>query len=128
MGTFLSTHKANLETPAPVFDFLGFRFDCPHLELSVKPKRREKIQNQLREIRSHFTVQFDELERLRGRLVSIALICPFSRLYTREMNRVLQVAEAHLQVIRPFYELGIPNIIFFFRPKYKSTPFYSKKS
>ena len=97
VGTYLSTHKGNLEAPAPVFDFLGFRFNCPDLELSVKPGRREKIKNQLQTIQKQLTVSFDELERLRGRLVSIALVCPFSRLYTREMNRVLQVAEAHLQ-------------------------------
>ena len=98
VGTFMSTHKANLETPAPVFDFLGFRFDCPKLELSVKPARREKILKQIQTIRNHLTVRFDDLESLRGRLVSIALVCPFSRLYTREMNRLLQIAEAHLQV------------------------------
>ena len=81
-----------------MFDFLGFRFDCPRMELSIKPARKEKIHTQLTEILTACVTTFDELERLRGRLVSVALVCPLSRLYTREMTRVIQLAEAHLQV------------------------------
>ena len=99
VGTFLSTHKANLKDPAPCFDFLGFHFDCPNLLLSVKASRKEKIRVQLQEILTSLVVKFDDLEKLRGRLVSISLVCPFSRLYIREMNRLLQIAESNLQVL-----------------------------
>ena len=45
-----------------------------------------------------FIVTFDDLEKLRGRLVSISLVCPLSRLYIREMNRLLQIGEEYLHV------------------------------
>ena len=64
----------------------------------MKKGRKEKILAQLQQLQKQFTFTFDELERLRGRLVSISLVCPLSRLYTREMNRVLQIAEENLQV------------------------------
>ena len=99
MGTYLSTHKANLREPAAEFDFLGFHFDCPNLLVSVKASRKEKIQAQIQNMFTSIIVCFDELEKLRGRLISISLICPFARLYIREMNRLLQVAEKYLQVI-----------------------------
>ena len=66
--------------------------------LSVKKSRKEKIRLQLTEVLSQLTVKFDDLEKLRGRLISISLVCPFSRLFIREMNRLLQLAEANLQV------------------------------
>ena len=44
-------------------------------------------------------VTFDDLERLRGRLVSISLVCPLARLYIREMNQALQYGEEALLVI-----------------------------
>ena len=47
---------------------------------------------------SQIIVTFDDLERLRGRLVSIAIVCPLTRLFIREMNAVLKVGEENLQV------------------------------
>ena len=99
VGTYLSTHKANLREPAAEFDFLGFHFDCPKLLVSVKASRKEKIKKQLEDILQSPIVRFDDLEKLRGRLISISLICPFARLFIREMNRLLQISEKYLQVI-----------------------------
>ena len=44
-------------------------------------------------------VTFDDLERLRGRLVSISIVCPLSRLYIRVMNEALKIGEENLQVL-----------------------------
>ena len=41
-------------------------------------------------------IPFHSLERLRGKLISILIVCPLAKLYIREMNRVLAAAELTL--------------------------------
>ena len=88
-GHFLSVHKANLGNPKRVFTYLGFEFDVPRQVLRVPDSRREKIRAQIQEICSHPICDFHELEKLRGRLCSLLIICPLTRLYIREMTNVL---------------------------------------
>ena len=47
---------------------------------------------------NQYVTTFENLEKLRGRLVSISIVCPLSRLYIREMSRLLQIAEEFLLV------------------------------
>ena len=48
------------------------------------------------------------MEKLRGKLVSVMLVCPLARLYIREMNAHLAAAEAQLHTsIKGSVELGV---------------------
>ena len=54
------------------------------------------------------TIPFHTLEKLRGKLVSILLVCPLARLYIREMNAHLAEAEKQLRAsIKGSVELGV---------------------
>ena len=54
------------------------------------------------------TIPFHTLEKLRGKLVSVLLVCPLARLYIREMNAHLAEAEKQLQTsIKGSVELGV---------------------
>ena len=94
-GHFLSVHKANLDRPASVFTYLGFEFDVPKQILRVPEARRDKIRTHIREILQHPICDFHELEKLRGRLCSLILVCPLTKLYIREITAVLTTSRSY---------------------------------
>ena len=76
---------------------MGFEIDIIKQEVRVPPERKEKIRNRLREIISKPICEFNALEKMRGKLCSLALICPLTRLYIREITHILSLAEKLLQ-------------------------------
>ena len=96
-GHFLSIHKSTLQKPASVFSFLGFEFDIEKQKVSVPLKRKEKIRSNIREILKHPICNFAELEKLRGKFCSLALVCPLTRLNIRAITHVLTLHESLLQ-------------------------------
>ena len=115
-GHFLSVHKgktyilefilfqiyfkfgsANLAEPAQVFTFLGFEVDIIQRKVRVPEKRKIKIRNLLAHVTSKPMCDFHDLEKLRGKLCSLNLICPLTRLYIRECNHLLALSEGILQ-------------------------------
>ena len=97
-GHFLSLNKSHLNRPQTVFVYLGIEFDVPKQVIRVPEKRKTKIRNLLTLILADLEcIPFHSLEKLRGMLISIAMVCPLARLYIREMNRALQHAEDYLQ-------------------------------
>ena len=115
-GHFLSIHKgktspilliknlllknlflANLDAPAEIFTFLGFEIDIPRREVRVPESRKNKIREQLKEILSHPICDFNLLEKMRGKMCSLALVCPLTRLYIRQITHALSLAESLVQ-------------------------------
>ena len=135
----MSIHKSTLQEPASIFSFLGFEFNIEAQKISVPDKRKIKLRNDIRKILSHPTCDFASLEKLRGKLCSLALVCPLTRLNIRAMTHSLTLNEALIQpelqltpalmseletwlndplfldAERPFNRIGEKDIIF--RPK-----------
>ena len=65
-GHFLSLHKANVKEPVPVFQYLGYEFDCPKLEIRLPAKRKVKMRNLLRDMLAKPRLEFQDLEKFRG--------------------------------------------------------------
>ena len=86
-----------MANPAEVFTFLGFEIDIPKQEVRVPEARKIKIRNQLQEILAHPVCEFSQLEKMRGRMCSLALVCPLTRLYIRHITHVLSLSEHLLQ-------------------------------
>ena len=86
-----------MDAPAEVFTFLGFEIDIPNREVRVPMKRKEKIRTQLAEILSHPMCDFNLLEKMRGKMCSLALVCPLTRLYIRQITHALALAESLVQ-------------------------------
>ena len=51
----------------------------------------------LAKVKSHPICDFHDLEKLRGKLCSLNIICPLTRLYIRESTRLLSLSEGILQ-------------------------------
>ena len=83
--------------PAEVFTFLGFEIDIPKQEVRVPEARKIKIRHQLEDILSKPMCEFNQLEKMRGRMCSLALVCPLTRLYIRQITYALSLAENLLQ-------------------------------
>ena len=135
-GHFLSIHKSSLQEPTSTFVFLGFEFDIEKQEVSVPEKRRRKIRDDIQRILQHPICEFSALEKLRGKLCSLALVCPLTRLNIRAMTHILRYNEEilqaevlltpavmdeletwlhdpfFLQAKRPFSKIGEKDIIF----------------
>lgn len=85
--------------------FLGFEIDIPNQKVRVPEKRREKIVALANEILSQPICEFNQLEKLRGKLCSLMLICPLTRLYIRHLTHQLSLSEQLLQpevMLTPF--------------------------
>ena len=65
-GHFLSLHKANVQEPVAVFNFLGYEFNCPEMKLRLSNKRKIKMKKHLEHILYKEKVAFHDLERFRG--------------------------------------------------------------
>ena len=76
---------------------MGFEIDIPKQEVRVPEIRKEKIRRQLEEILSQPMCDFGLLEKMRGRMCSLALVCPLTRLYIRQITHALSLAENLLQ-------------------------------
>ena len=99
-GHFLSLNKSHLNTARDVFVYLGIEFDVPAQKVRIPLVRKVKIRDLLTVLLADLDhIPFHSLEKLRGMLVSILLVCPLSALYIREMNRVLAAAEEQLQEV-----------------------------
>ena len=101
-GHFLSIHKSTLQEPASIFTFLGFQFDVDRQILSVPEKRKVKIRADIRHILGHPLCAFADLEKLRGKLCSLALVCPLTRMTIRAMTHLLSLNE---QLVQPEVQL-----------------------
>ena len=97
MNINIFAELANLDTPARVFTFLGFEVDIPKQIVRVPEKRKEKIRNLAAEILSRPICEFNQLEKLRGKLCSLMLVCPLTRLFIRQITHHLTLAENLLQ-------------------------------
>ena len=86
-----------MANPSRLFTFLGFEVDLDQRKVRVPEKRKIKIRELLQKIISQPVCDFHELERLRGKLCSLNLICPLTRLYIRECNHLLGLSEGILQ-------------------------------
>ena len=106
-GHFLSIHKSTLQEPASVFTFLGFQFDIERQVVSVPEKRKRKIRSDISQLLTHPVCDFADLEKLRGKLCSLALICPLTRMTIRSMTHLLSLSE-HL--VQPDIQLT-PNVL-----------------
>ena len=99
-GHFLSLGKSNLTEKQTQFIYLGIEFDLPREKIRVPEKRKLKIKDLLADLLSNLnSIPFHSLERLRGKLISILIVCPLAKLYIREMNRVLAEHEAEMSEI-----------------------------
>ena len=99
-GHFLSLGKSNLTEKQTQFVYLGIEFDLPREKIRVPEKRKVKIKDLLNDLLSNLdSIPFHSLERLRGKLISILIVCPLAKLYIREMNRVLAEHEAQLSEV-----------------------------
>lgn len=101
----MSIHKSTLQEPASIFTFLGFQFDVDRQIISVPDKRKAKIRIEIERLLSHPICDFTNLERLRGKLCSLALVCPLTRMTIRSMTHVLSISE-HL--VQPEIQLTPP--------------------
>ena len=61
----------------------------PNQILRVPEKRKTKIRDQIARILLKPCCEFHDLEKLRGRLCSLIILCPLTRLYIREMTKAL---------------------------------------
>ena len=76
---------------------MGFEIDIPKREVRVPESRKIKIREQLAEILSHPMCDFNLLEKMRGKMCSLALVCPLTRLYIRQITHALSLAESLVQ-------------------------------
>ena len=86
-----------MQEPTSIFTFLGFEFNVEKQEVSVPEKRKRKIRSDINAIMQHPICEFSALEKLRGKLCSLALVCPLTRLNIRAMTHVLRFNEEILQ-------------------------------
>ena len=96
-GHFLSIHKSTLQKPASIFSFLGFEFNIEAQRVSVPEKRKNKIRSDIKNLLRAPICNFSDLEKLRGKLCSLALVCPLTRLNIRAMTASLTLGEQLLQ-------------------------------
>ena len=91
-GGWISIEKSDFE-PKMVQDFLGLRLNTETCEISVPPDKWKLFQKMAWKILNDGFCTFLELQQFRGKCVSFILTNPFTKLFIREMNRV--IAEAN---------------------------------
>ena len=94
-GGFISLQKSDFN-PKTAQDFLGLRLDTDLCTISVPPKKWERFKELLSYYLEHNGCTFKELEKLRGKCVSFILCNPMTKLFIRQMNRMI----AHLNRIK----------------------------
>ena len=87
-GGFVSIEKSDLD-PKTKQEFLGLNLDTVTCEISVPPHKWKVFVDtvNLLLLQNHCT--FKELEKLRGKCVSFILTNPMTKLFIRQMNKVI---------------------------------------
>ena len=91
-GGWISLEKSDF-VPKMVQDFLGLRINTETCEISVPPEKWKIFRTMVWKILKDGQCTFLELQKLRGRCVSFILTNPMTKLFIREMNRI--IAEAN---------------------------------
>ena len=87
---------------APVRPFLGFELDCQARCFRIPAKKQTRYLSFLDEVCSANEVSYKILERLVGRLLSLWVIVPFTKLWVDHLLRALKLAQSCRSVMIPF--------------------------
>ena len=91
-GGFLSLKKCQLK-PVQRLDFLGFWLDTVQKTIEVPIEKYQKTMAQIKSWQnSGQYYDINELEKIRGKLVSWMIVIPTLRLFIREQNEVIRKA------------------------------------
>ena len=87
-GGFISILKSDFE-PKKAQDFLGLHLDTDKCTVSVPIEKWKRFKKMLKRILEQNGCTFKELEQFRGKCVSFILCNPMTKLFIRQMNRVI---------------------------------------
>ena len=87
-GGFLSLEKSDFE-PKMVQDFLGLRINTETCEVSVPETKWKALKEKISNVLTNGSCSFHEIQQIRGKCVSLILTNPMTKLFIREMNRVI---------------------------------------
>lgn len=85
LGYFLGLEKSVLR-PSKVVPYLGFLADSSRGVFLLKPDKKQKFVQLVREILDNFRVTVKSLHCLVGKCDSFSLAVPAARLFTKQMN------------------------------------------
>ena len=88
LGYFLDLQKSIL-FPSKVVPYLGLLADSSREVFSLKPEKKEKFLQLVREILHASKVTVKTLQRLVGKCVSFSLAVPAAQLFTKQMNAAI---------------------------------------
>ena len=88
LGYFLGLQKSIL-FPSKVVPYLGFLADSSREVFCLKPEKKEKFLQLVREILHASKVTVKTLQRLVGKCVSFSLAVPAALLFTKQMNAAI---------------------------------------
>ena len=97
-GGIISITKSDFD-PKTAQDFLGLHLNTDKCTISVPPVKWENFKKLLKYYLGHNWCTFKELEKLRGKCVSFLLCNPMTRLFIRQMNRL--IAELNRKKAKP---------------------------
>ena len=87
-GGVVSIEKSDL-VPKKKQEFLGLDLNTETCEISVPPKKWIIFQELILRILTQGSCTFKELEKIRGKCVSFILTNPFTKLFIRQMNKLI---------------------------------------
>ena len=87
-GGFLSLEKSDFE-PRMVQDFLGLRINTETCEISVPENKWKTLKEKISLILQNGECTFHEIQQVRGKCVALILTNPMTKLFIREMNRII---------------------------------------
>ena len=90
-GGFISLQKSDFE-PKPVQEFLGLKLNTDTCEISVPEEKWQKLKDFIIRVIKDGKCTFLDIQKLRGKCVSLILTNPMTKLFIREMNRVIKEA------------------------------------
>ena len=90
-GGFISLEKSDFE-PKMVQEFLGLKLNTETCEISVPESKWKIFKQKITNMLLLGKCTFLELQQIRGKCVSFILTNPMTRLFIREMNRVIAKA------------------------------------
>ena len=106
-GGFISLQKSDLD-PKSVQEFLGLKLNTETCEISVPEEKWKTFREFITRVIKDKKCTFLDIQKLRGKCVSFILTNPMTRLFIREMNRVIAKANKQNLGNADFIELDEP--------------------
>ena len=93
-GGYISLAKSDFK-PSPRQRFLGLILDTEQGTIEVPEDKWLQFQDTVTRLLNQNSATFKELEQLRGKAVSFILCNPLTKLYIRQMNRAIAIANKY---------------------------------